>query len=236
MTKPESSTTYDSIILSTGSNSRLLGDFEVEKSKTATSNEAAKAKVETNAFFSQILLEKLQAKSILLKNDRKQLKKMKNAFVDFAGQEVTYFQKSISQYSKLVDLKVHQGEGKAVEEDPFSGKYLYSAGLDKQVHTFNVDTKKIEASHTFKHKLTDLAVFTLAAGEDKITSLVVADDHKKLHLLHFNQELKKFTVDFEHEFDENVHNLVVHPIGSLLFGLKKDKSWFVFDLEEVDNT
>ena len=130
-------------------------------------------------------------------------------------------------------LKVHQGEGKAIEEDAFAGKYLFSVGFDKQVHAFNVDTKKIEASLSFKHKLTDLALFSLPSGEDKIFTLAIADDHKKLFLVHFNQESKKFTVDFEHEFDDNVHGLTVHPVGSILFGLKKDKSWFVFNLEEV---
>ena len=62
---------------------------------------------------------------------------------------------------------------------------------------------------------------------------MVADDHKKIQVAHFNEGLKKFASDFEYEFDDNVHCLIVHPIGSLLFGLKKDKSWFVFDLEEV---
>lgn len=226
-TKPESSTTVYSFLLRPGSNHRLLGDFEAERSKTSTSNEAAKAKVETNAFLSQAMLEKLQNKSVQLKNDRKQLKKMKNAFVDFAGHE------SISQYSKSVDLKVHQGEGRAVDEEPFAAKHVFSVGADKHVHAFNVDTKKIDASLALKHKLTEVAVYTLPSTEDKVTTLALADDHKKLYLLHYNQELKKFTVDFEHEFDDNVHNLVVHPIGSLLFGLKKDRSWFVFDLEEV---
>lgn len=232
--KLESSTTYDSLFLSAGSNLRNVAEIEAQKTLNSSSNEAAKAKVETNAFFSQVLLEKLQAKSLQLKNDRKQLKKMKNAYVDFAGHEVRTCHKAISQYSKQVDLKVHQGEGKAIDEDHFSGKYLFSAGLDKQVHAFNPATKKIEASISFKHKLTGLAVFHLNSNEDQVISIVVADDHKKIHLIHFNQDLKKFTSDFDFEFDENVHNLIIHPIGSLLFGLKKDKAWFVFDLEEVD--
>lgn len=120
-----------------------------------------------------------------------------------------------------------------MDEDHFSAKHVFSVGTDKHLHAFNPATNKIDASHTFKHKLTDCVVYDLPSGQDHVDTLVVADDHKHLYLVQYHQDTRKFVVESEYGFDESVHSLCVHPIGTVLFGLKKDKSWFVFDLSEV---
>lgn len=141
--------------------------------------------------------------------------------------------KAIANYSRTSDLKLHNGHGTALDEDLFSAKHVYTVGSDKQLHAFCPATNKIDASHTFKHKLIDCAVYNMPGGEDKIDTLVVADDHKHLFLVQYHQDSRKFVIDFEHSFDDSIHSLCIHPIGTILFGLKKDKSWFVFDLSEV---
>ena len=66
---------------------RLLGELETERVKH-TSSEAVKQKVASNGYLSKTLLDRLQTKHVELMTDRKQKKKLKNAFVEYAGEEV----------------------------------------------------------------------------------------------------------------------------------------------------
>ena len=206
---------------------RIIGDFESHRHKTTSSDNIEKPKTVSNAFFNKATLEKIEAKTIELNTERKQRRKMKNAFVEFAGHD------SISQFNITFDMKVHKGEGLAVCEEPFSAKLLFSVGSEKTLTALNTHTGKIQATHGFKHKLLDCLVYVAAGASDSTVNLAVSDSDKKLHIVTYNTDSNKFAVDYEHQFDDNVHNLVAHPIGSLVFGLKADRSWFVFDLEEV---
>lgn len=181
----------------------------------------------SQAFFSPAVIEKIETKSMELNAERKQRRKMKNAFVEFVGHE------TISQFNRTCDLKVHKGEGLSIDEDIFAAKYLFSAADEKNLVAFNTATNKIEATHTFTHKLIEVLVYNDSHAEDASVSLLVSDKDKRLHSVVFNTETKKFSVQFDHQFDEIVHKLLVHPIGSLLIGLKSDRSWFVFNLTEV---
>lgn len=206
---------------------RIIGDLESHRHKAAATDADDKPKAASNAFFNKATLERIEAKTIELNTERKQRRKMKNAFVEFAGPE------SIAQFNVTFDLKVHKGEGLAVCEEPFSAKLLFSVANEKSLAALNTQTGKIQATHSFKHKLLDCLLYVSPVAPDNQVNLVVSDSEKKLHLVTYNTDSHKFAVESEHQFDDNVHNLVAHPIGTLVFGLKADRSWFVFDLQEV---
>jgi hypothetical protein len=69
----------------------MLGEFETERQKQSSSEQVTKAKVTSNAFFSQAMIEKLQTKGVELKSQRKQMKKMKNAYVEYADHDVCFY-------------------------------------------------------------------------------------------------------------------------------------------------
>jgi len=207
-----------------GSNERLLGELETDRAKIQKEDHKQTAHIASHAFLSVQLMEQIEAKCAQLHKQRKEMKKMKNAYVEYSTHE------AISQYNQTVDLQVHKGEGTGVEEDLFAAKLIYTVGTDKHISAFNPSTQKIEGTFTLKGKCTDLLIYNLPGGEDKIDTLLVADESKRLTAVHFNQDTHKFLTEWEIQLDEVAHCLCLHPVGHLVFCLKKDKAWSVVDI------
>ena len=184
-------------------------------------------KKNVSAYIPKSYIDAIIKRTNVLIVERKQRKSIKNSFIEF-GDATT-----ISTFTMAHSVGLHKGALSHIDIETGEGKLVLSAGEDKKLKIFNSEIGKIENEIKMANALSGCVFAHGANKTDGGLTAVVIDVKGNLDIVSYSQKSHKFSKEHSENLKEPLRNLSLHPLGYIVYALKGESSWIMYDVKEV---
>jgi WD40 repeat protein len=159
---------------------------------------------------------------------RKDRRKMKNAFVEYADYN------DISNFHLLHEKQILEEGVTSTSIDPYTGDTICLGFSGNEVEIFSTRTGKILNSFDKLSESGSRIIFSefLSSGhtEDDIYEILIISSNGESRVLSFNTDTKSLTVISQKKLGNDLVQSVMHPMGNLVFSITENgRNWNLFD-------